>query len=548
MADAEFLVEWRLLHDSCPWSTIFQEALFARVWYGTYNQQYTPIIVTGRVAGKLCGLLLLALSWDGTTLCNVGAHHAEYPTWIDTEAQFLEAALDALAAKYSGHKLQFVFLPPGTRFQVTARWRGRCFLRPIPQPLMDTRPADAVRESLRKKSNKSKLSRLNRLGKLTVDRVVGAEEFASLLEETIPLCDFRQGALYNSFPFDSDSLKKPYYLALMRETDYLHVTAMRLDGRLIAIHIGMRNKDNVLVGILAHSPFFSEYSVGKLLLLKQGLLLEQEGIAALDLTPGGDYKNRFASRFEKAYTLTVFFDAWAARKYRLWRHLVEWAKQRRFIQQHREQFTAAVSLMRKGGLRAVRGRLWALLTRLFCEEQFRVYMARLPCAPRLLPSGLPLHIDSLEDLLRYRPAAPGAPSRQQFLRSTLTYLERGGHAYTRTGGGVLEYCAWLGRQLQENGVPLTDKALEMWAEEDHLPTNNPALRKASIHARLQDATQSGADAVFIHARATDKAAMRDIEDVGFAYCGKLILQHRWGRTKRHWFPEPPNPLLEASRK
>src|SRR5262249_33108048 len=159
------------LHDACPWSTVFQAAPFADVWYRSYRARFEPVVVTGRTGATLTGLLLLAVSRDGKTLCHVGGQHAEYQVWPRTAHPLVGGAFDRLAAAFPRRRVQFVFLPPGFVFEPPRRWRTRCFLRPIRAPYLATNPADSVRESIRKKSNKHKLSQLARQGKITFERV-----------------------------------------------------------------------------------------------------------------------------------------------------------------------------------------------------------------------------------------------------------------------------------------------------------------------------------------------------------------------------------------
>src|SRR5204862_461655 len=211
----DFRHAWRSLHQSCPWSTAFQASPFADTWYRSYRAQFAPVVVAGWADATLTGLVLLAISHDGTRLCHVGAQHAEYQVWPSTDARFAGAAPHALAAESPTRPLQL-----------------------------------------------------------------------------------------------------------------LHVTAMRVDDELVAAHIGVRSRNTVLVGMPAQSPRYARHSAGKLLFFELALLLEQEGVDALDLTPGGEYKDRFATRFDEASTLTVVFSRAGAWRHRQQRRLIDAAKRR----------------------------------------------------------------------------------------------------------------------------------------------------------------------------------------------------------------------------
>jgi hypothetical protein len=51
LAQDVFLAQWDALQARCLWATSFQSHRFARVWYGTYPDTYTPVfVVATRIA------------------------------------------------------------------------------------------------------------------------------------------------------------------------------------------------------------------------------------------------------------------------------------------------------------------------------------------------------------------------------------------------------------------------------------------------------------------------------------------------------------------
>src|SRR5215470_1548145 len=405
----DFRRAWRSLHRACPWSTAFQDGPFTDTWYRAYRERFAPVVVTGTADAKLCGLLLLAVGRDGT-LCHVGAQQAEYQVWLATDERFAGAALDRLAAEFPGRRLQLLFVPPGVPFMPPDRWRSRCFRRPIPAPFLATNPAHSVRESMRKKANRSKLNRLTRGGKLTFERVDDGAAFEALLDQIAPLYDLRQGAAHGALPFREDPLKTAFYRALQRETDLLHVTAMRVDDELVAAHVGIRSRNTVLVGMPAHSPRSTRHSAGKILFYELALLLEQEGVAALDLTPGGEYKDRFATHFDEASVLTIIFSRAGGWRHRQQRRLIDAAKRRGVSTDAVKEAIRTVRhkvahLGPTAPLRAV-GRLGRVL---WDDVELRIY--RFPRgAPVSHPIAAPIARDRLEDLVCYAPAEGWQPT------------------------------------------------------------------------------------------------------------------------------------------
>jgi CelD/BcsL family acetyltransferase involved in cellulose biosynthesis/RimJ/RimL family protein N-acetyltransferase len=539
--DAAFQRAWRTLHGACPWATAFQDAPFAHTWYRAYESRFEPVLVEGRTAAALSGLLLLAVGRDGRTLCHVGAEHAEYQTWLSTDDRFAVAALDALAAAFPRRRLELLFVPPGVPFAPGGRWRSRCFRRPFPAPFLATNPADAVRESMRKKANRSKLNRLTRLGKLTFERVADDAAFAALLDQMIPLYELRQGAAHDALPFREDPLKRSFYLALQRQTDLLHVTAMRLDDELIAAHVGLRSGNTVLVGMPAQSPRYARHSVGKLLFHELALLLEQEGVDALDLTPGGEYKDRFATRFDEASVLTVVFSHAGAWRHRLERRLIEAAKRRGLstdsVKHAIRVARHTVSLLRPATL--PRSLATRLKRAVWNDVELRVY--RYPGgAPVTHPESVPMARDRFEDLACYAPAERWQPTTDAFLRSAAERLEDGEHCYTRVEDGVLAHCGWL---VDRQETTFMDEVHQPWT----LPPGaavaygfytHPRFRGRGMYASslgriLRDAAAiPGLGDVYICVRADNAPSRRVIEKLGFVYDQSFHERRRLRRVRR----------------
>jgi len=536
----DFRRAWRYLHQACPWSTAFQDAPFADTWYRVYRERFAPVVVIGFADAKLCGLLLLAESRDGA-LCHVGAQQAEYQVWLAIDERFAGAVLDLLAAEFPGRRLQLLFVPPGVPFTPPDRWRSRCFRRPFSAPFLATRPADSVRESMRKKANRSKLNRLTRGGKLTFERVDDGPAFAVLLDQIAPLYDLRQGAAHGALPFREDPLKTAFYRALQRETDLLHVTAMRVDDELVAAHVGIRSRNTVLVGMPAHSPRYTRHSVGKLLFYELALLLEQEGVDALDLTPGGEYKDRFATHFAEASVLTVIFSRAGA-----WRH----RQQRRLIDAGKRHGVSTDAL--KQAIRAVRHKVAHLGPTsplqaarrvgraLWDDVELRIY--RFPRgAPVTHPITVPIARDRLEDLACYAPAEGWQPTADAFLRAASERLENGEHCYTRVEEGVLAHCGWLvdhreRASLDERHQPWTlpPGATVAYGFYTHPRFRGRGMYASALARMIRDAGATpGLGEIYIGVRADNKPSRRVIEMLGFVYEGSLHERRRF-RSVRRW--------------
>jgi CelD/BcsL family acetyltransferase involved in cellulose biosynthesis/RimJ/RimL family protein N-acetyltransferase len=541
IARSEFRDAWRSLHRRCPWSTAFQDIPFIEIWYRCYRTRFAPVIIAGWTDERLTGLFLLAVSHDATTLCHAGGHHAEYQVWLSTDDRFVEAALDMLADEFPGRKLQLIFVPPGVAFTPRGRWRNRCFRRPIRAPLLATNPADSVRQSMRNKSTRNKFNRLAREGKITFERVSDDAAFVTLFDEMIPLYDLRHGAAHDVLPFRQDELKKPFHLALKRETDLLHVTVMRADDTLIAAHVGFRSRDTVLVGLTAQSPRYSRQSAGKLLFLELALLLEQEGVGVLDLTPGGEYKDQRATHFEEASSLTILFSVAAAWRFGRHRRLIDAAKRVGVATDSTKRLVGGVrhtlALLRPAVLplkaaRRLKRAAWG-------DVELRIY--RFPRGrPVTRPETVPIARDRFQDLACYEPVERWQPTTTAFLQSATERLDNGEHCYTRVENGVLAHYGWLVDRQQSSFM---HEVHQTWT----LPAGSavaydfytdPRFRGRGMYfsslGRIVRDVEAipGFGQLYIGVRGDNAASRRVIEKIGFEYERSFFEQRRLGAVRR----------------
>ena len=554
IADPAFREKWAALYKACPYGTCFQDVPFVTTWYRSYAKRFEPVLVAGAVEeNSLTGLLTLALSKEDNTLVPAGTEHAEYQVWLARDGQsddFIESALDCLGQEFPAGQIRFRYLPSGTPLAWSDRWTGRCHLRPVPRLLMSTRPGNTIAGSLRKRSMRSRLNRLKRVGELSFKRIVDPQEFAACFDEIIPLHDFRQGAAHLNFPF-SDPFKKPFHLAMMEDTNLLHVTVLQLGGCIAAAHIGLRDKRQVYLGILAHSPLFSQYSVGKFHMLLLGLDLQKEGFTDLDLTPGGEpYKERFASHREEAYMLDVLLRPSRARQFRL--HLGDpmrfdastrlRAKKVVAEVQHKARL---INWVRLPGelIRRLKAATWN--TKEFCLYR------RNGAWDRVEQPHTTMRRDCLHDLLLFEPVELWQPPKHEFLREAARRLKNGYHVYTDVLDGRLVHYGWL-LEKQENCAGTERPAVT-------LPLNSALLFDFYTHPHYQgrdlftkslaqmffDAAVSGAQHINILIPRNETAARHAIEKAGFDYEKSYFERGRFGRVSL-W--EGPSPVVAVSEK
>jgi CelD/BcsL family acetyltransferase involved in cellulose biosynthesis len=538
LCDPAFLASWQRLYAGCPWSTVLQSPDFCLPWYDLYNDHYQPLLVTAADAfGNLVGLFTLAIGESGGEIVVAGAQMAEYQVWLSTPElgnEFIEAALDGLRERFPGKALQLLFLPQNAPLEWTVadrRWGQSCNLRTIPHPLMAIDDGAKFRESLKKKSNKSRLNRLKQMGELSLERLTTADQLDAVLDQVYTYNHFRLAAFHQvELTGRPDPLARALYLRLMQAPRLVHATLLKAGKQIVAAHIGLYNRDQVLLGILAYSPFASKHSPGKLHILLLAEELAKEGITTFDLTPGGEYKDNFATHFGTAYVLNVFFDRQGYWGYKGVRLAVDSGKKlfgaagvsperlKSIVHygRHKLAHTSFRSLPKKI-IGTVKKRLWH-------TGEMRIYAMPIESVAQL-PNPCAMKRDCLDDLLDYAPAEGWQPPKDEFLRQVAAGLESGAHIYTYAEGGRLLHYGWLIERQAES--VLTEVGQTNYLPPDtavladfysHPLARGRGLYQKSLSQMLHDAAAiPGTRHIYIGVMADNGPSRHVIEKLGFRY-------------------------------
>jgi hypothetical protein len=163
-----------------------------------------------------------------------------------------------------------------------------------------------ISAELKKKNRRKKINGLRGFGDLKFERITDKKTFCSIFDELASQYDFRKGAMYNKTPFQKDTLKKKFLLALF-DRNILHVTVLKCNNEIIASNVAAVGKDWMhLQGMNTHSPRYAKYSPGILHFLFLGNSLIDEGFEILDLTPGeNSYKEHLATKHVSTYELLI---------------------------------------------------------------------------------------------------------------------------------------------------------------------------------------------------------------------------------------------------
>lgn len=509
LSSEEFRNKWANLAAACPWGTACQTWEFAAAWLSVYHNAYEPLLlVQYDETGQLIGLLALAIDNASGAIVHVGAHQAEYQVWLarrENAESFIETALDVLALAYPGRRMKLQYLPPESPIgwcKAYDRWGARTILHTKNRPLLTLGAESPVEDSLRKRSNKSRLNRLKKIGPLRLVQMHTRAELEPQIDTIAEFCDLRQGVINSSFPFRDDPCKREFCLRMMESPGISHATALMVGDTLAAANIGLVNRTSVSLGIVAHSPFLAEHSPGKILILMLARELGLQGFKDLDLTPGGDmYKDRSADHYDEAYSLSIFFNEGACVRHALRSKLQSVGK--RVIEQYSPVLAVPLRQVAKSGVRPT---LIEMAGTILHNLRPRPYKGCHEISPNEIcrtGSPSPCKVNCITDLLCYEPATWSARSKSQFLQAASRRLEAGDCAYTVAKSGILYHCSWV--SIPASGSPPPHESLKLpaescllWEDYTHPDAVGSNLSELSMNQRLQDAAHlPGINNIFV---------------------------------------------------
>ena len=416
-----------------------------------------------------------------------------------------------------------------------------------PRPIIRVDDATTVSGYLQQKqrgSTKNYRNRLSRLGDLRFERVRSSADLALIIDDLIAFYDLRQGATNDVVPFQGDSLKKGFHLALSRHHDLLHVSLLRAGSELISALVGVADGRTFSLGMAMFSPFRASYSPVTVHLLMLVELLHQEGFQALDLTPGDDaFKQRFASDHDQVRTLTIYFrpSSWLRHRafQRSQRLLVSGASTLRLpLRDVRASLSKLARVGPTGLLASVKGRIAGITSRFWSTAETRVYALSVAEAGALGAEAR-MQRDRAASLLAFQPRF-GWQTRQRFLSDSLKKIERGHHLYSEVTDGVLVHYGWLIEQQDRNFFAEAEQAFRFVPGTAMLYDfyTDPMARGRGLYQRslkqmAKDAAERpGTQQVLISVLAGNGPSRHVIEKVGFRYVGSLFLTTRAGRKTR----------------
>jgi CelD/BcsL family acetyltransferase involved in cellulose biosynthesis/RimJ/RimL family protein N-acetyltransferase len=564
----EFCLRWQALYDACGWATVFQSPVFIKTWHGIYQNVFDLVFVYEQTeSGNLTGLLPLALEKSTGRLCAAGDFHAEYQTWLARQENgnsFVQKAFDAIKREFPGKKLQFLFLAPGTPLdwlQKKNNLSERAVRQTHPRPLIEVGDGEKFEESLRKKGNKSRLRQLRRYGEVRLERLETAEQFGAVFDEIEDYTKLRLSALHNFLPA-ADPNRKLLHQALMNlPGDLVHASILKVGDKIASAKFALRNRNEMLLCLTSMSPFLSAQSPSKLHILMLGREFARAGIPIFDLSPGGDYKDRFATHHDNAYSLNVFYDKNELRYYRSKRKAANFTKYNleklHVTKNNLFAFANKVrhKLKRANYLKLPQTVVKALGRKIYERRECRIYsfdVGRI----KNLPEPKIMKRDSVADLLKFKPVESWQFTASQFHQVCLERFEDGNHSYTLAEGDTLLHYGWMVERQAVSYVFEVEQEFELLPNSailydyyTHPKARGKGLYKKALYQCLHDAAQvPDTEQVFIGVLADNKASRQIIEKVGFVYQGSLFKETKLGKVRKwqSWMKNNPQKSLEFS--
>ncbi|MBL4602074.1 MAG: GNAT family N-acetyltransferase [Emcibacteraceae bacterium] len=525
--DPDFCQLWQTLIGQCPWSTLYQGEKYACIWFDVYADVFTPILMIEKNSvGALDHLIILGKNKNTNQIFHCGAHQAEYQCWLSADlnfSTFIKQVLTEIGKIDLNNNFTMKFLPAELTQHIRNNSKilaNNFILHDEKKPVIQFDQDPAPWQSMTKKGNKSKLSRLKKLGDLKIELLSfnaseKKEAAIELLQQISLFYDLRQGAINNNLPFIEDTVKFKFYLRLLTELDEFKVLAVHINDKVIACVIGDITDKELSVGVFSYDFFLSKHSPGKILLLLGSKLLAEAGLKTIDLTPGGDWKWRYANHFETVSTITFYHKP----------------KQYCSVLAKEKILNFAKSFLQIFNLKPddIRNMVTNLKSKKLESQrpELRIYSFPASQAEKL-PETKGIKVNTISDFLKFEVSDEG-PQRQSFLSDALRRFENGQHGYSNADNHHLLQSGWLAANQKktyftevEQEYFYNEKSCALMGLYSHKSEANQDSYQRIITQMAKDA--SGYDdiqTIYISALSDNIPLQNAIEKIGFEYIETL---------------------------
>ena len=336
---ASISVAWDQMVARSDFDDVFATYGFARAWwraYGSSKNLHVAVLEDGDSRPKLIAPLYSENS-SSRTLRVVGDPRGDYNNLIFEKAdqRSLGIFFSWLRARNGWRSLRLAKLPaesaihshfPFTYGANDRRMRKlRCWMRigsllvcshpPTLHPRINNSKLDEIKDLLSGWNYRKHVYWFGRQGKLEYRRLSSVSDCLSVLPEFMDLhiAEFAAKGMKSLFVEEDN---RRFYRFMLEELDRysaVRLDCLTLDGKLIAGHFGFDWDGRLYYYKPCFEPKYSSHSPGKVLfghIVKDAV---ERGLCEIDfLTPGGDYKTKYASDFRAKSSLMVYRSPFAA--------------------------------------------------------------------------------------------------------------------------------------------------------------------------------------------------------------------------------------------
>ena len=324
-----FVNQWKQLAVGLPVYCRMQEADILCDWYRYYSAVFEPVIFTAfNDSDELVGFL--GMVWDEKTQELRHAGHPQYYGWLakaDYEFAFLQQVFRLIRDEFPIQKLEWSVLTPGLSIDTFQSALGsdiHMTYKETVSPMWSLKTSERLKKLLKNKGIKSSFNRYKRRGDFRFEVIKDPERLRKVLHIAKNQIDFRNEAVNNTLPFQSDPIKIDYLCQKFSTPGRVLPFALWLDDQLLSFNMGIISNNYFQGRITSFDPSEYKFSPGTLLLIKLSEYLTENGYETLDLTPGSNsYKDRFADKMVNLKKITIHFSNVAYQKTLLKQQLVK---------------------------------------------------------------------------------------------------------------------------------------------------------------------------------------------------------------------------------
>lgn len=524
-----FMKKWKNLYLQCSWSTPYQSPEYVTTWFDSYKIKNQLIFVSlNKNIDEFSALLVLSISHEHPKKVSVaGAHQAEYQCWLEDPSHSGDFIMNAISLLYNKKILtspfKIKYAPNNIKLNNLIN-HDLVIIEKHNKPIKLINKID-VERSFKKKSNKSKINRLSKLGDLSFTKLTDHNEFCEHFESIIESYDLRQGSKNASFPFLIDNQKKEFHINLIKNhPEMMHITILKLNNKPISSHIGLIGKDQVHLSILSFSPFYSSYSPGKIHIMKLSRLLYDDN-KDFDLTPGNDpWKYRFSNHIDHVYEIS-FYGSKTEKHIAIYKEQItkEISKKLKSLNIKPSEIKNKIHKIRKININYIIEKIKKIPNK---KVEMRIY--RLHKEEICFNDKGIMSINSIKDILMFEPEEIWQ-EKQSFSNSSLTRLENNNSFYSFSENNKLLHYGWLAKKqkksiITEVNKPYTypDNSAVLFDFYTSKSARGRGLYQSNIKQILGEITKDkDIDYIYILVESDNIASRHVIEKLGFTYIESL---------------------------